>query len=44
MKLTRHEIVLLAALALALITGALVKQFRASHPVQIAPATPKSKK
>lgn len=33
MRLTRDETVLLAALALALIGGALVRQYRLAHPV-----------
>jgi len=33
MKLTRDEIVLLAALMFALLAGAIVKQYRNAHPV-----------
>jgi hypothetical protein len=43
MKLTRHEIILLAAVCSALVAGELVKRFRAAHPVPIEPAKPISK-
>jgi hypothetical protein len=43
MKLTRHEIVLIVAIASALAVGGFVKRYRATHPVEIAPAKPISK-
>jgi hypothetical protein len=33
MKLTRDEIILLVALVLALMAGAIVKEYRIAHPV-----------
>jgi hypothetical protein len=44
MKLTRHEIILLAAVLTALALGGLVKRFRAAHPVPVAPVKPVSQK
>jgi hypothetical protein len=43
-KLTRHEIVLLVAVAAALVIGGLVKHFREVHRVPLPVAKPFSKK
>lgn len=43
MKLTRHEIILVVAIASALVIGEFVKRYRAAHPVEITPAKPLSK-
>jgi hypothetical protein len=43
MKLTRHEILLVAAIISALVVGGFVKRFRGTHPVPIAPAKSISK-
>jgi hypothetical protein len=40
MKLTRQEILLLAALVFALAVGAVVKRYRLAHPVPPLAATP----
>jgi hypothetical protein len=40
MKLTRHEIILIAAVILTLAMGTLVKRFRAAHPVPVVPVVP----
>lgn len=44
MKFTREEMVLVAALALALAVGAIVKQYRVAHPPPAPVKTPVSKK
>lgn len=44
MKLTRHEIVLLIVVMLALAVGGFVKRFRDAHPVISIPEKPISKK
>jgi len=44
MKLTRDEIVLLIALALALVVGAIVKQYRIANPPPVEAKTPSAKK
>jgi hypothetical protein len=44
MKLTRHEIILAAAVISALVIGGFVKRFRAAHPPVATPAKVLSKK
>jgi len=44
MKLTKNEIVLLAAVLFALIAGEVVKRFREAHPVPLPLTKPIPKK
>ena len=44
MRLTRQEIILLGAVALALVVGECVKRYRTAHPVGMATPGPRAKK
>jgi hypothetical protein len=45
MKLTRQEIILLAVVAVALLAGVVVKQYRRVHPeIPPAPASPRAQR